>query len=373
METAIRIEPVTTAAGRKDFIKFPWRVYHNDPLWVPQLISDEIKILDPAKGTFFQFGEAALFMAYRGEEPVGRISAQVNHQYERYHDNHTGFFGFFESIDDQAVADALFGAATAWLRSKGKSRVMGPMSFSMYDISGVLIEGNDTMPCILTAYNPPYYEPLFDAAGMKKAMDWYAFLVSQDSVLRPGLQRIASRVMQQEGLEIVPLDMKIFDQRVHEVARIFSDAWMENWGHVPFTDGQVQDLVHELKMVIVPEVTLFALYHGECIGFSLSVKDVNPALQKANGRLFPFGLLKLLWHVRKTSRLRTMAMGVLKEHRHRGIDIAFYLKTIEEGRRLGFYDSECSIILEINKRMISALEDLSARRYKTFRFYEKEI
>ncbi|HOT96824.1 MAG TPA: N-acetyltransferase [bacterium] len=373
MENAIRIEPVTTAAGRKRFIKFPWRVYHNDPLWVPQLIRDEMKILDPERGTFYQFGEAALFMAFRGREPVGRISAQVNHQYERYHDNHTGFFGFFECIDDQAVADALFGTAAAWLRNKGKSRAMGPMSFSMYDISGILIDGNDTMPCILTAYNPPYYEKLLDTAGMKKAMDWYAFLVSQDSALRPGLQRIASRVTRQEGLEIVPLDMKIFDQRVREVARIFSDAWMENWGHVPFTDGQVQDLVHELKMVIVPEVTLFALYHGECIGFSLSVKDANPALQKANGRLFPFGLFKVLWHLRKTTRLRTMAMGVLKEHRHRGIDIAFYLKTIEEGRRLGFYDSECSIILEINKRMIGALEDLSARRYKTFRFYEKEI
>jgi hypothetical protein len=372
MET-IRVQQITTAGERKQFIKFPWRIYANDPLWVPQLIGEELKIVDPAKGTFFQFGDAALFMAWRGDEPVGRISAQVNHQYERYHDNHTGFFGFFECIDDLAVAEALMGAATAWLRSKGKTRVMGPMSFSMYDVSGTLIDGNDTMPCILTAYNPRYYEKLMDGVGMQKAVDWYAFLVGKNSVLRPGLQRIAQRVMRQEGLEIVPLDMKEFDTRVRDVARIFSDAWMENWGHVPFTDGQVDDMAKELKMVIVPEVTLFAFYHGECIGFSLSVKDANPALQKANGRLFPFGLFKLLWHIRKATRLRTMAMGVLKEHRHRGIDIAFYLKTIEEGLRLGFIDSECSIILENNQRMIGALEDLSAQRYKTFRFYEKQI
>lgn len=370
---SIRIQRVTTAAERKQFIKFPWHIYRHDPLWVPQLISDEMKILDPAKGTFYTFGEVALFMAWRGSEPVGRISAQTNNQYERYHDNHTGFFGFFESIEDQQVTDALIGAATDWLRSKGKKRMMGPMSLSMYDISGTLIDGNDTMPCILTAYNPAHYQQLLESSGMKKAMDWYAFLVSKDSHLRPGLQRIADRVMQQEGLEIVPLDMKIFDQRVREVARIFSDAWMENWGHVPLTDGQVDDMVKELKMVIVPETTLFALYHGECIGFSLSVRDVNPALQKANGRLFPLGLFKLLWHIRRTTRLRTMAMGVLKEHRHRGIDIAFYLKTFEEGLKLGFVDSECSIILETNRRMIGALEDLSARRYKTFRFYEKDI
>ena len=370
---SIRIQRVTTAAERKQFIKFPWHIYRHDPLWVPQLISDEMKILDPAKGTFYTFGEVALFMAWRGSKPVGRISAQTNNQYERYHDNHTGFFGFFESIEDQQVTDALIGAATDWLRSKGKKRMMGPMSLSMYDISGTLIDGNDTMPCILTAYNPVHYQQLLESSGMKKAMDWYAFLVSKESHLRPGLQRIADRVMQQEGLEIVPLDMKIFDQRVREVARIFSDAWMENWGHVPLTDGQVDDMVKELKMVIVPETTLFALYHGECIGFSLSVRDVNPALQKANGRLFPLGLFKLLWYIRRTTRLRTMAMGVLKEHRHRGIDIAFYLKTFEEGLKLGFVDSECSIILETNRRMIGALEDLSARRYKTFRFYEKDI
>ncbi len=370
---SIRIQRITTAAERKQFIKFPWRVYRHDPLWVPQLIGDEMKIIDPAKGTFYTFGEVALFMAWRGGEPVGRISAQVNHQYEKYHDTYTGFFGFFESIEDQQVTDALIYTAADWLRSKGKKRMMGPMSLSMYDISGTLIDGNDTMPRILTAYNPAHYQLLLESSGMKKAMDWYAFLVSRDSQFRPGLQRIAERVMNQEKLEIVPLDMKIFDQRVREVARIFSEAWMENWGHVPLTDGQVDDMVKELKMVIVPEVTLFALYHGECIGFSLSVRDVNPALQKANGRLFPLGLPKLLWHIRKTTRLRTMAMGVLKEHRHRGIDIVFYLKTLEEGLKLGFVDSECSIILEINKRMIGALEDLSARRYKTFRFYEKEI
>lgn len=369
----IRIQRITTPGERKQFIKLPWRIYGSDPLWVPQLISEEMKILDPERGTFYQFGEVALFMAWRGSEPVGRISAHVNHQYERYHDLETGFFGFFECCQDQEVADALIGAAAEWLAGKGKQRMMGPMSFSMYDISGILIEGHDTMPCILTAYNPPWYEDLMDQAGMRKAIDWFAFLVKKESIFRPGLQRIAERVLRQEGLEIVQLDMKEFDQRVHEVGRIFSDAWMENWGHVPLTDGQIKDMVNELKMVIVPELTYFALYHGECIGFSLSVKDINPALKSADGRLFPFGMIKLLWNIRKVTRLRTLAMGVMKEHRHRGIDIAFYLRTFQAGVKMGFVDSECSIIVETNDRMIGALRDLSAERYKTFRFYEKQL
>jgi len=312
-------------------------------------------------------------LAYLNGQVVGRMSAHISRQYERYHDNETGFFGYFECIPNLQVAQALLAAGEGWLRSQGKSRIIGPMSFTIYDISGMLMEGFDSTPVILTSYNPPYYNDLMVQAGYHKAIDWYAFLVRKTSTLRPGLQRIAKRVMQQEGLEIQTLDMKNFQERVQQVGHIFAEAWMENWGHVPLTEGQINDLAEELKMVIVPELTYFAMYHGECIGFSLSIKDLNPALQKANGRLFPFGLLKILWAGRKVKRLRTIAMGVLKEHRHRGIDIAFYMKTIENGLHLGFEDSECSIIVESNQRMIGALEDLSAERYKTYRFYEKKL
>ncbi len=368
----IEIVPVTSRSQLKTFVKFPWRIYRDDPYWIPPLIREDMKALDRAKGTFFQFGEARLFLAYLKGEVVGRMTAHISRQYERYHDKETGFFGYFECIPNPEVSQALLAAGEDWLRSQGKSRIVGPMSFTIYDISGMLMEGFDATPVILTSYNPPYYNDLMLQAGYHKAIDWYAFLVRKTSTLRPGLQRIARRVMQQEGLEIQTLEMKNFKERVQQVGHIFSEAWMENWGHVPLTEGQINDLAEELKMVIVPELTYFAMYHGECIGFSLSIKDLNPALQKANGRLFPFGLLKILWAGRKVRRLRTIAMGVLKEHRHRGIDIAFYLKTIEQGSKLGFEDSECSIIVESNQRMIGALEDLSAERYKTYRFYEKK-
>ena len=368
----IQILPVQSQRDLKTFIHLPWSIYKNDPFWVPPLISEEKKMLGK-KGTFFTLGEAQYFIAYHNGQPVGRISAHLNHQYEKYHDQETGFFGFFECVEDQDAANALFHAAAAYLRGKGKKRILGPMSFCIYDISGVLYEGFDSSPVILLAYNPKYYNELLLQAGFTKAIDWYAFMVNQESPIRPSLYKVKDRILRQEGLEIVPLNMKDYQERVRQVGQIFSDAWMENWGHVPLTEGQIQDLADELKMAVVPEVTYFAFLNGECIGFSLSIKDLNPAIKKANGRLFPFGVFKILLAARKVTRLRTIAMGVLKEHRHRGIDIVFYLKTIEDGTRLGYVDSECSIIVETNHRMIGALEDLSAERYKSYRFYEKKL
>ena len=369
----IQILPVTSRSQLKTFVKFPWRIYQDDPFWIPPLIGEELKALDRKRGTFYQFGEAELFLAYVNGQVAGRLSAHVNRQYEKYHDRETGFFGYFESLPNPRVAEALLTAGENYLRGKGKSRILGPMSFTIYDISGMLLKGFDATPVILTSYNPPYYNELLVQAGYEKSIDWYAFLVRQDSVLRPGLRRIAERVMKQEGLRIETLDMKEFSERVKQVGHIFAEAWMENWGHVPLTEGQLRDLAAELKLVVVPETTFFAMYKGACIGFSLSIKDLNPALQKANGRLFPLGWLKILRAGRRVKRLRTIAMGVLKEHRHRGIDVAFYLKTMEAGTRLGYEDSECSIIVESNQRMIGALEDLSAERYKTYRFYEKKL
>jgi len=369
----LSIKKVRDKKQLKQFVRFPWRVYKNDPYWVPPLISDQMKFLDKERGPFFEFGEAEYFMAFDGEEPVGTISAHVNHQYEKYHDQETGFFGFFECINNQQVADALLAAAQEWLKTKGKVKMLGPMSFCIYDISGMLYQGFDSRPVVLLSYNPPYYNDLMTCAGFTKAIDWYAFMVRQDSQLNPALMRIKERVMRQKDLKIVPLDMKRFEEHVRMVGRIFSDAWMENWGHVPLTDNQIKHLAAELKLVVEPALTFFAFVDGECVGFSLSIKDANPALQKANGRLFPFGIFKILFAMRKVSRLRTIAMGVLKEHRHRGIDIAFYLNTIEKGVAMGYVESECSIIVETNQRMIKALEDLSAERYKTYRFYEKQF
>lgn len=370
---AKQIKQIETKAELKKFVLFPWQIYRNNPYWVPPLIGDTMKFLDKDKGSFFEFGEAVYFMVYDGDKPLGRISAHINRQYETYHDTNTGFFGFFECENDPEACRLLVDAATAWLKEKGKTRILGPMCFSLYDLSSMLCEGFDSLPVVMLPYNPPYYNDLMVECGFSKAIDWYAFMVDKNVSLRPAYLRVRDRIMQQKDLSIIPLDMKDFPERVRQVGHIFSDAWMENWGHVPLTEKQLEELAAELKLVAVPELTYFAFYKGECIGFSLSIKDMNPALQKANGRLFPLGLIKILLAGRKVKRLRTIAMGVLKEHRHRGIDVAFYINTIENGTKMGYTESECSIIVETNQRMIGALEDLAARRYKTYRFYEKAI
>jgi GNAT superfamily N-acetyltransferase len=337
------------------------------------LLSSEEKALSPKSGAFFQNGEAALFLVYKGKTPVGRISAHVNHQYERFRNQDTGFFGFFECIEDVDAAKALIAAAERWLRDRGKKRMLGPMSFGLYDISGILVDGFNDPPVIMTAYSPPYYRKLVEESGLAKASDWYAFLVHRNVGVPPSLYRIRDRLVRQQKIEFETLDMKQLDRAVELIGQIFADAWMENWEHVPFTDAELDHLLKELKPVVVPELTYLAFHNGRCIGFSLNIKDANPALQKANGRLFPVGLVKMIREMSKITRLRTIAMGVIKEYRHRGIDLVFYLNTIERGRELGFLDSECSLIVESNEPMIRALEDLDAQRYKTFRFYEKTI
>lgn len=369
---SLTIRPVRTRKELQQFIKLPWHLYEHDPYWVPPLLADQQKLFNPKTSTFFEFGEAELFLAYNSKNPIGRISAHIDYQYSKYRDAETGRFGFFECINDSETAQGLLEHAEAWLRQRGKARVNGPFNFTLYDASGMLYDGFDGMPVILLSYNPPYYNKLLEEAGYNKEIDWYAFMVRDSLTLRPSFKRIRKRVLDQ-GVRIERIDLKQLDQAVDYIGPIFNEAWNENWGHVPLTEGQLEDLKNELKYVVEPKLTYLAFLDDECIGFSLSIKDANPALKKAKGRLFPFGLFRMLLELRKVSRLRTIAMGVLKEHRNRGLDILFYLNTIEEGIAMGYNESECSIIVETNYRMINALEYLQAERYKTYRFYQKSL
>lgn len=370
---SLSVKKVESKKELKTFLYLTKTLYRNHPYYVHPIYSDKLKFIDPDKGVFFEFGQADYFIAYNDGKPVGRIAALTDSRYEKYHDSHTGFFGFFECINDQRVADALYGAATDWVRQKGKSKILGPMSFTLYDESAFLYHGFDSLPVVMLPYNHDYYIQLTEKAGFKKAIDWYAFLVKKDVEIKPVFYKIRDRVLRQQGLEIKKLDMKKFDQAVQDVGLIFRDAWMENWGHVPFSDSQLAHLAKELKQVVVPEITYLAYLNGQCIGFMLNIWDANPALKKADGKLFPLGLVKILLEMKKVKRIRTIAMGVLKEYRHRGIDVTFYLNAYEEGVKMGIEESECSVIVETNVRMIGALEDLDADRYKTYRFYEKEI
>lgn len=371
----IEIRRVSDRRMRKIFVMFPWTsgIYDNDPAWIPPVISDQMKFFNPKKGYFFDIGEAEFFLAWQDGRPVGRITAQVNHLYEKKYDNHTGFFGFFESVNSKAVADTLFNAASDWLKKKGKTVMQGPHSFSIYDSVGFETEGAEIMPVVGLFHFAPYYKDLAEGCGFQKCIDWSCWLVRDIDDYAPYLTQVKEEFMKGQGITYETMKRRDMKRRAKEIQEIFNTAWEGNWGHLPLTDKQFETFYEELKMVSIPELTIFAEDMGKTVGFCVSIADANPGLKILNGRLYPWRLFRALREIKKSRKIRTIIMGVLPEYRGRKIDDVFYLKTIETGVGMGFNQSDCSLIVETNVKMINALKALKAERYKTYRIYEKQI
>ncbi len=373
----IEIRRVRSRENRATFVKMAWRFYRKNPLWVPPLIAEQMEFIDPDKGVFFGHGEAELFLAYRGDVPVGRISAHINRRYDDLYGGGKGFVGFFESDNDIETAQALFTSAAGWLRGKGKTLAEGPMSFGVYDELGILIDGFDAPPYLLTGYNPEYYGELFTKCGWEKSIDWYGFRGRKgftDARLDPRYPRLTEKVLKRDGILIRPMDIKgNLEREAAIVKSIFAEAWSENWGHVPLSDLEFEKLKGSLARMVVPELCLVAEISGKPIAFTLSAYDANVAVRKTGGRLFPFGFIRLLTGIKKTDRFRLILMGVLDGYRKQGIEIALYTRIIEAGIRLGFRETEMSLIVENNTRMLDSIGHLQVERYKTWRIYRKDL
>ena len=369
----ISIRKVDTAEDLHRFVRLPWKIYAGYPHWVPPLLSEQKHFLNREKGPFFEIGEAEYFLALRDAEPVGRISAHINRQWNQHYKDRKGFFGFFECVEDREVAALLFQAAGNWLREQGRTSILGPISFSVYDELGLLIDRFDQDPVVLLAYNPPYYVGLIEGLGFQKAVDWYAYLMTDQTPIDRVFFEVRDRVLKRNGLVIRNANLKQFDQEAVRVKAIFNEAWSENWGHLPFTDKQFDHLAKGLKMILDERLVFIGEIMGEPVGVCVSIPDVNQALKRANGRLLPFGWYHIWQGLKRVRKLRTIIMGVKKEHRHAGIDVAFYAETVEKGKGLGYTESECSLVVETNTWMRKALEDLGAGIYKTYRLYEKPL
>ncbi len=373
--TGLRIRPMESRRDRSAFVKMPWGVYRGNEHWVPPMIFDQMRFLDPRKGTFFGHGEAQLFLATLDGTPAGRISAHLNT--DPHIADGTGFFGFFECVDDQDVADALFAAAEDYLHRRGRRRVEGPMSFGVYDEIGVLLDGYDEDPFVLTGYNPPYYPRLLENAGYRKCVDWHAFrgiAGVTDRVTDPRFYAMRERTVKNADLQIRPMEVrKHLEREKGIIRRIFDEAWSRNWGHVPLTDEEFERLAGQLKGVVIPELSLVAEHGGEPVGITLSTYDVNVAVKKTNGRLFPIGAIRLLRNLKRTTRFRLILMGVLEEHRNIGVHVALIGTVIENALRLGFTEAELSLVVETNEPMLSVFKTVRAERSKTYRIYTKEL
>jgi len=358
----------------KTFIKFPWRIYSGDPNWVPPLILDQLQFFTPGRNPYFSHSAARLFMAFRGDEPVGRISAHENNQHIRVHRDGAGFFGFFECIDDQAVANALFDSASTWLSERGLKTLRGPVSFSVNHEVGLLLDAFDEPPLIRMTYNPPYYAGLMDGYGLQKIQDLYAYVMFESEAIPERLRAISDRALEDPKLVVRTVNVRDFENEMARIKKIYAEAWSENWGAVPLTEDEFDHLVGELRLIYDRDMSFIAEYDGEPAGMSLVLPDMNQAVKKAGGRLFPLGLLKMLWQRRKINAWRMPLLGVRQEHRLRGIEVVFCCRTYAVAKtKRNYRKGEMSWILEGNTAANAVLKRLGARRSKTYRIYEKPL
>ena len=358
------------------FIKFPWRIYRNDPAWVPPLIIERKAFLDRKRHSFYQHGNAALFLAKRNGEIVGRIMASDDPSYNALHQSNVGCFGLFESTDDVDVAAALLERAAEWLRRRGRSEIMGPIDYSTNYVCGLLIDGFQHPPTVLTAHNPPYYARLIEACGFEKVKDWYAWWFNPDNAPVSRLRRLVDARARKTSVKIRPIDLRRLGDESQRLAAVFNEAWKNNWGFVPFTQAEAKNMATEMRPIIDPRMTLIAEIDNAPVAFVICVPDINVALHRINGRLtrfgLPIGLIKLLYHRRKIRTVRFVALGVLEKYRRAGIAEMLVLQVMEEGASRGF-KGELSMTLEDNVMINRFVEAIGAQRYKTYRIFKRTL
>jgi hypothetical protein len=315
-------------------------------------------------------------MARRKGAYQGRIATCINYNYNEFHQDKAGFFGFFDSINDQEVADVLFKVAMITIKSEKMERMIGPTNFSTNHEVGMLIEGFDEPPMVMMPYNKPYYNVLAENFGFKKIKDLLAFRIHRGSKFDPRLLRVAERIREKEGVVFRTLNMNDFDAEVERLNDVYNQAWERNWGFVPMSKDEFRHMARDMKQIVDPDLVFIAEVEGKPVGFILSLPNINQALKYTDGRLFPTGLLKLLWHTKvknKVDSLRIITMGIIPEYRKRGLDNLFYLETFKVGPEKGYDWGEMSWILEDNVMMLRAIENMGGELYKRYRLYGLQV
>jgi GNAT superfamily N-acetyltransferase len=366
---------IGTVADRRDladFVALPYELYRHDPCFAPPLRSDVRTLLDTRRNPFFRHAARELYLARAGGRVVGRIAAIHDRAHERVHGDGAGFFGFFETVPDPEVARALLDAAASFLRGRGCRLLRGPLSPSINDEAGLLVEGFTTPSVLMMPHNPPHYAGLVEAAGLAKVKDLLAF-ESVSTELPERLVRATTLAERRHGITARRLQPGRFAEEVRLVQRLFNQGWQHNWGAVPLDDAEVALLASQLRPIVVPELVVFAEREGTPIGFAAAVPDFNVALRaNPSGRLVP-GIRKLLLARRRIRRLRVLLLGVLPEWQGRGIDALLYRRVWDAARAKGFDWAEAGWVLEDNHAMINGLQRMGFRRYKTYRIYERAL
>ncbi|RPI75941.1 MAG: GNAT family N-acetyltransferase [Ignavibacteriales bacterium] len=368
---------ISVVSSRKElmeFIKLPWNIYKNNPYWVPHLLMDRKKILDKNKNPFFKHAEAEYFLARRDKKVVGRIAAIKNDLHNKEHNDKVGFFGFFECENNQETAAKLFDSAGNWLKGKGLSPMRGPANPSSNDEYGLLVDGFEDTPRLLMPYNPEYYISLIEKYGFKKAKDLYAYKLENKKVVSSEkLERVQEIAKKRSGIKVRELDMKNFNKELENFKDVYNKTWEPNWGFVPMTDEEIDGMAKDLKPLVEPSLVLFGEIDNKIIGFALVMLDFNQIFKDMNGRLFPFGFLKLMTQKKKIKWARIIVLGVLPEYQRKGLDAVFYWEIVNRAHDIGIDLGEASWVLEDNEMMNRGAKVMNGVLYKTYRIYDKEI
>ena len=373
---SVEIRHVTTRRDLNTFVNLPWAIYRNHPLWVPPLKFDVRNRLDRAKNPFFEHAEAEYFLAFRDGDPVGRITAHYDRNFNRFQHNEWGMFGWFEARDDPLVAGALLDAAEEWLRDRKRDRMVGPLSFSTNDQdAGLLVDGFDREPLILNQWTQPYYPALLEGAGLTKAMDLYMWelWVDDRASVHPAIVRMAEEVKTKHGIDVRGMRKRDLRAEVDRFLEVYNEAWERNWGFVPLTDEEVRHYAKELKPILDENWAFIAEKDGETVGAALTLPDYNQVLTHLNGRLLPSGWVKALYWRRKINRVRVFALGVKAKHQHAGVAAKLYTEHFDSAARTPQKGGEMGWILETNKSMNRAMEGMGGKIVSTYRLFEKEL
>jgi GNAT superfamily N-acetyltransferase len=378
----LTIKPVENLDDRKAFLSFPWTVYKDDPYWVPPIFSERLHYTDPEKNPFFEHAEVQFYLALRGDEVVGTIGVFTNHRYNEYNKENIAFFGFFEVLEDFEAAQALFKTAESWAKERGHTALLGPAQYSTNDECGLLVDGFNDRPRILTTYNPTYYINYIETLGYQYARDLWAYAISIKDFMRhtgERLDKLTNRILERKNITIRNLNMKKYDEDVDKLKVLYNSAWSKNWGFVPFTDAEIDKMAEDLHDIIDPDVVFIAEKDNKTVGFSLALLDLNEPLQLA----YPtpstpdwWLMAKLAWYWKIRNRIswiRVWALGVLPEYRNLGIDALFYHKTAQAAAKKGIAMGDMSWILDNNDEMNKPIIAMGGKVYKTYRFYEKSL
>ncbi len=374
------VKRVETSRDLKHFIDFPYRLHRRDPIWVPPLKHDVRGLLSREKNPFFDHAEADYFLAERNGTVEGRIAAISNKLHNETHDDKIGFFGFFECQDDPAIAQALFDAAGEWLSARGHDVMRGPASFSVNDECGLLVEGFDTPPTLMSPHNPPYYATLIEGAGFTTAKNMLMYCKGvpdglTETPLPERLSRALKIITNRQKITLRPLNMDDFDNEIELVKKVYNQAWEKNWGFIPMTDEEIDHLAQQFKPVIVPDLVPFVEKDGEVIGFGLALPDFNVVFRSnRSGRMFPTAL-KLLWQLKteRIHRLRILLLGIVPEFRGKGIDAVLYHWIWTKGHEHKMRWGEAGWILEDNAAMRQAAAKVGFEPYKTYSMYDRAL